>query len=142
MPIMKRLCGVIAVLLFPIAGTAANFDGSKNLLCAPADIAECGIGPECAGVTTDETNVPEFIAVDFKAKRLSDGAQGGSTETTAIQNVREVDGRLILQGAESGRAWSIVVDQSTGGMAATVAAVAEDGVRVGFVLFGSCMVTR
>ena len=93
----KLLCVALLAVLVPIAGHAADFDGTKNLVCAPADIAECGVGPACAGVTTDETNVPEFIAVDFGAKRLSDRSHGGSTETTAIQNVRQVDGRLVLR---------------------------------------------
>ena len=135
---LKLTCLTTLVLLLPLGVGAADFDGSQKLLCAPADVAECVTGPACESVTAEDIKLPEFIAIDFTAKRISDGSYGGSKETTAIQNVRKVNGRLILQGAESGRAWSVVIHQSTGKMTAAVAAVSEEDVRVGFVLFGDC----
>ncbi len=53
--------------------------------------------------------------------------------TIAVQNVRKADGRTILQGAESGRAWSIVIDQASGDMSAAMV-----GSGTSFVLFGVC----
>jgi hypothetical protein len=137
---MKTLVSLAAVLSFGFAtsGSAADFDGSRPLLCAPFDVAECLIGPECAPVTLEDANVPNFIKVDFKGKKLSGRMPSGENETTAIQNVRSVQGETVLQGAETGRAWSIVIDQDTGQMMASVTGFTPEEKRLGFILFGAC----
>ena len=59
----------------------------------------------------------------------------GSGRKTAIHSsalVTEKE-RLILQGGENGRAWSLVIDQKTGEMTAAVAD--HDG---GFMIAGVC----
>lgn len=48
-------------------------------------------------------------------------------------NVELNDGRLIMQGAENGRGWTLVISEKTGEMSATVS---DD--KVGFVVFGTC----
>ena len=53
---------------------------------------------------------------------------------TAIKNQQQLDGMLILQGAENGRGWSMAIDEKSGEMTLTVA-----GDQVGFVVFGACM---
>ena len=90
-------------------------------------------------MTPEEINLPQFIFVDFKGKNLSGRRPGSSTEeTTKVQNIQKVDGRTILQGAERGRGWSIVIEQDSGKMAGSVAAFSEDQKRMGVVLLGSC----
>ena len=130
---LERL-GLVIVLCSAVAGPAAasDFDGSRALLCAPSDVIECGAGGECQRVTLEAMNIPRFIHVNFKKKRLSGKLETGE-ETTAVQNVQKVDGRTILQGAERGRGWSLVIDQETGHMSG---AIAGDG--AGFVLLGAC----
>ena len=123
---------------YPAAAVAAEFDGSRSLLCAPVDVAECGIGPKCTSATLEEANVPHFIRVDFKAKKLSGRDHEGDVESTPIQNVRSVNGATILQGAESGRAWSLVVDHDTGQMMGSVTGFTPTEERLGFLLFGAC----
>lgn len=125
-------------LWLPFAAVAADFDGSKTLICTPIDAAECLLGPTCLSVTMDDLNLPQFFTLDFKAKQLRGRVPSGTVEKTTIQNVRKVDGRTILQGAENGRGWSIVINQNSGRMSATVAALSENDERVGFVMLGSC----
>ena len=55
------------------------------------------------------------------------------TDTSAVKNIEHVDGRLILQGAENGRGWTLVILKENGKMSSTVSD--ED---VGFVVFGAC----
>jgi hypothetical protein len=125
---------LVALLLAPLgAAFAADFDGSKTLRCVPTDASECTGAGECERVTVEEINIPKWIYVDFGKKEFSGKDSDGEQETTAIESVRTADGRTILQGAENGRAWSIVIDQASGDMSATVAANAT-----GFVLFGVC----
>jgi hypothetical protein len=125
---------VVALLVAPMGvSLATDFDGSEKLRCVPTDASECLGAGECKRVTVEEINIPRWITVDFKKKKLSGTDSDGEQETTAIENVRAADGQTILQGAENGRAWSIVIDQMTGDMTVAIA-----GDETGFVLFGVC----
>jgi len=125
---------VVALLVAPLGvSLATDFDGSEKLRCVPTDASECSGAGECKRVTVEEINIPRWITVDFKKKKLSGMDSDGEQEATAIENVRAADGQTILQGAENGRAWSIVIDQMTGDMTAAIA-----GDETGFVLFGVC----
>jgi hypothetical protein len=115
------------------SASAGDFDGSKPLLCAPGEAIDCAARGECLQVSPGDLNLPRFITVDVRGKRLSGTPSGGEEQRTAIQNVQSVDGKLILQGAENGRGWSMVIDQATGDLAASVADQYN-----GFVLFGAC----
>jgi hypothetical protein len=84
-------------------------------------------------VTVEEINIPKWITVDAKKKKLSGTDSDGEEESTAIDSVKLNDGQTILQGAEGGRAWSMVIDQMTGDMTIAIA-----GDETGFVLFGVC----
>ena len=113
---------------------AADFDGSQKLLCVPVEVQECTVGEGCERTTVDAVNLPQFIRVDFKKKTLNGTTPDGRSESTAIQNVQTREGdKTILQGADGPRAWSIVIDQATGKMSASV----SDN-STGFVVFGAC----
>ncbi len=130
----KCVALVVVLLVAPLGiSLAGDFDGSKKLRCVPTDATECSGAGECKRVMVEEINIPRWIAVDFKKKKLSGTDSDGEDESTAIENVRVNDGQTILQGAESGRAWSMVIDQMTGDMTVAIA-----GDETGFVLFGVC----
>lgn len=124
-------CVVASLSLAALAG-AADFDGSKTLLCAPGEAIDCAPGGRCVQSSPEQLDVPRFITVDFGAKRLS-GKTADGVRHTSIQNVQSLDGKRILQGAEGGRGWSIVIDEQTGGMSAAVA-----DQSAGFLVFGAC----
>ncbi len=118
------------------AAAAADFDGSRNLLCVPTDATQCEGAGDCDRVAVEEVNLPRFVNIEFKHKRLRGTVLGGEEQTTAIQNVQKnPSGRTILQGAENGRGWSMTIDEATGDMSAAIA-----GDDIGFVLFGVCTV--
>ena len=135
----KRSIGKYAALMIVLVATplgaalADDFDGSEKLRCVPTDATECSGAGECKRVTVEEVNIPRWIYIDFKKKKLSGTDSDGEDETTAIENVRVNEGETILQGAEGGRAWSMVIDQVTGDMTVAIA-----GDETGFVLFGVC----
>lgn len=124
------LCAV-ALLGCATSADAAAFDGSRDLLCAPTDVAECDLAARCERVSVSEVDLPPFLRVQFGKKRLVSLAT--PERVTAIDNIRSVDGMTILQGAENGRAWSLVVDQQTGRLSGSVA----DG-QGAFAVFGTC----
>jgi hypothetical protein len=126
-----------ACLGMAVAAAAGDFDGSKKLICAPSDVFECGPAVECQRATPELVNIPRFIQIDVKKKQLSGSLGTGEKVTTSIQNVATKDGKLTLQGAENARAWSLVIDQETGHMSASV----SDNIE-GFLLFGGCTTSR
>ena len=117
------------------AAAAADFDGSRNLLCVPTDATQCTGAGDCERVAVEEINIPRFLNVEFKKKQLRGTVLGGEEETTKIQNIQHVNDRTVLQGAENGRGWSMTIDQNTGDMTAAIA-----GDDIGFILFGVCRV--
>jgi hypothetical protein len=128
---MRRIL-VAAACTCALAGSAAqagDFDGSKALICAPAEVNECVAGAKCLGATPREAGAPTFLRIDF-AKKVVVGPQ----RTSPIQLVEKSAGQLLLMGTELGFGWSLALDQDSGDMTATLAD--RDGA---FVMFGSCM---
>jgi hypothetical protein len=134
--INEILLSMIIGLAVSSAAVAADFDGSRDLLCVPTDATQCEGAGDCDRVAVEEINIPRFVNVDFKQKRLRGTMLGGEEQTTAIQNVlTPADGRTILQGAENGRGWTMTIDPTTGDMSVAIA-----GDDIGFILFGVCTV--
>ena len=112
---------------------AAQFDGPAPLLCAVTQVIECEADGECHPVTIEVAGIPRFVKLNFEEKIISATEESKRTDVSPIRNFERGDGRLILQGPESGRGWTIVISEETGKMSATVSD--ED---VGFVVFGAC----
>ena len=119
---------------------AGVFDGSKPLYCALMDTVQCVPGCECTEIEPEEVNLPDFLVINFKKKRITATKEGGIQRSSKIENRKLIDGKLIVQGAEDGvegvkdgLGWSIAINESTGKMVLT-----GSGDDVGFVFFGSC----
>jgi hypothetical protein len=120
------------MLPFPLI--AAGLDSSKPLLCATIDAIECGGLPaECYVGTAETVNLAQFVRIDLQGKKIEAVRQGGKSLSSTIMNHKRENGKLVLQGIESGRGWSLVIVEETGKMSATIA-----GDQVGFVVFGNC----
>jgi hypothetical protein len=111
--------------------SAAGFDGSQDLLCAPTDVAQCDQSARCEHQSPSDVDLPSFVRVEFGKKRLA--SIGTPERVTPIENIRQQNGLTILQGAENGRAWSLVIDQATGRLTDSIA----DG-EGAFAVFGAC----
>ena len=128
---MKRLdiyliAAVLDVAMVP--ALAADFDGSKPLICSAFEANDCALGIGCLKGLAEDVNVPQFIRLDFSEKTLS--ARG---RTTTMQNHTRANGMLTIQGIENARAFSITVSENSGKL---VGAIAGD--EEGFVIFGAC----
>jgi hypothetical protein len=106
------------------------------------DIVECGPGGKCQQVTAEEVGIPHFLKINFKGKKITAAHVGGSKRTTDIENLEQIDGKVIIQGAEDGVegvrdgvGWSLAIANETGKMVLTAS-----GDDVGFVVFGACTV--
>jgi hypothetical protein len=124
------------------ATAAADFDGSKPLLCSTVTVNECVPGGSCEQVRNVEIGAPDFIRIDVRKKTMSGTAKGAERPANKIDSSAVLGNSLFLQGKASGLehlpedslAWSISVDQATGEMVLTAS-----GNEVAFVIFGSCM---
>lgn len=133
---MKRL----AIAVFSLAGfvlvgpaRADDLTGADRYLCACASVSVCCEGGECASGSPDELDIPQFIEVDMVQKRVNTTKASKLNRTSPIDNLKRVDGKIVLQGLENQRAYSFLIDESTGSMSA---AVAHDGCTV--TAFGTC----
>ena len=114
------------------AGAAGKHDGSAPLLCVPIGVTECGAEGECKRGTAESVNLPQFIRVDVKAMAIRSEEQ---KRESPIKTVEHMNGKLILQGTQGQRGWTMLIAEDTGQLSATVAADGE-----GFVVFGACAV--
>jgi len=114
------------------AAAAGRYDGSAPMLCAVTAINECTADGKCERSAPQVgNNLPTFLRVDVKGKSLN--AADGSGRKTEIKASSMVDGQLMLQGMENGKAWSMVIGSETGRWGGAV--VEDDG---SFALFGAC----
>ncbi len=129
---------LVSCLLGSGLALAADYDGSKNLLCASQIVLECVPNGGCNVVPAENVGAPDFIKLNFKKKELT--VPGTDRPASAIENQESVDGKLIVQGIEDGvegvrdgTGWTIAIDEATGKMVATAS-----GDAAAFVLFGAC----
>ena len=129
-----------SLLVAPVM--AGDFDGSKTLICAAVDVTECFPGGKCQKVTAYEVNLPDFLRLNFKDKKIRATMIGRENLETDIEHIETIDGKLMVQGAEDGRedakdglGWTMAIDQESGKLAFTAA-----GSDVAFVIFGACIV--
>jgi len=120
----------IAVVALLTAGTAeaADFDGSKKLICAPVKAMDCAEGVECVSGTPQDLGAPTFIRIDFDRKEVA-----GTQRTTKIREFDKSATQVLLQGVEAGLGWTIAINSGTGRMHATMA-----GLEGAIILSGSC----
>lgn len=124
---------ILGLIMIPGVILAGDFDGSKPLICAVIETFECAPGDECQRGGNEYTGIPRFLRIDFKEKKIRRNMEDGKVRTTQIERMTRVGGKLILQGIEEGKAWSMMITEDKGKM--TV--VASDG-QIGFIIFGAC----
>ena len=121
----------LAIFLVSSKNAAAKFDGSVPLLCAPIHTIECDSKEECIHGGAEDVNLPQFIRINFKDKILQ--SVGDNNRQTEIQSMARSNGKMLMQGLQEGRGWTIVISEETGRMAATVSES-----EFGFIVFGAC----
>ena len=125
----------------PLAAQAADFDGSKPLLCAVISISECTPNDGCQKTTLEETRMPQFLKVDVPNKTIRPAPSIEGRKPTQIERMERVEGKLILQGAEDGDekvhdglGWTAAISEETGRFI-----LSASGEEVAFVVFGACI---
>ena len=106
----------------------------------PNELIECIPVEGCDRVTPEAANLPRFLSINFKDKKIVAPSGSEAGRTTAIERLEHIDGKLIIEGAEDGAegvrdglGWSMAINEESGDMVLTAS-----GDRVGFVIFGAC----
>jgi len=131
---MTKICSLVGLMIASASLFAADFDGSKPMLCASLDVLECVDGRDCNMVAADDVDAPQFISVDLKHDKIQLDRSGQSRHPQ-LRNRENLNNRLVLQGvgAETGLGWSLSVDQDSGKFVLSAA-----GDEVAFIIFGAC----
>ena len=131
-------CKVATVLLLaaPILAQADDLTGSQRFLCAASHVTRCYGRGECESGPPWQWNMPSFIQVDLAKKTLSTPAASAEQRSSPLTVLMRKDGEIVIQAAENGRAFSMVIAEDTG--FATMV-VALDGITVN--AFGACTPT-
>ena len=132
---MKRTSLLISLMILStfVAALADDLTGVNKALCAPARVTICTEYGDCNSTLPWEVNVPQFIEIDLKKKRLATTEASGENRQTPIARVEREDGFIYLQGIEDGRAFSFVINEATG--LASIAVARQDFTVTGF---GAC----
>ena len=139
-PINKTIPALLAAVT-GLSASAGSFDGTAPLTCGIQMVVECDRDNECYPVTLEMVNLPDFFHVDFAAGQISAAGIRRAGNTTPIERVERLGGRLLLQGGElsdenpnGGIGWSMILDEGSGRMVLS-------GVSLEFSLVanGACM---
>ena len=130
-----RVLGMTALVIVLFAGTslAEDLSGAKKLLCSPVQASECRRDGCSTGPAWD-MDFPPFVEIDLKGKSINTTPSSGDKRTTKIDSVKRDGDLIVLQGYEMGRAYSMVITESSG--FATMGITLDDA---GVVIFASCI---
>jgi hypothetical protein len=102
------------------------------MICAARQIIACEAEGECGSAARDP-DAPAFLRVSIADKSLSETRNDGETRQQAIENVKTIDDRLVVNGYDGKIAWNLAILTATGHMTLTAS-----GDEIGFVIFGRC----
>ena len=131
----RELLTALALGLGLSAGvSAAGLSASGNMVCTASSVIGCTPGPSCLQGTAASFDLPTvFMFVDFKKKTITGTEADGDRVVSPIRNQETTDSRLILQGIENHRGWSMAIDRQSGEMS-----VSSTGPDIDFIMFGAC----
>jgi hypothetical protein len=125
---MKTLLAAVIASFVLSPAMAADFDGSKFLVCATLEARDCVMGAECFTGLPDKVGAPEFIRIDFANKMMV-----GAKSNSPIVAMESSETQVLLQGKEGEYGWSFALDQASGHFSASLTDTGGS-----FLLFGSC----
>lgn len=132
---MKRSVLLLAACaaLAAVPALADDLTGAKSLLCSSLEVSACESTYGCESGPATDWKVPGFVEIDLATRTLRTTKASGEARSTVASVVDRKDGRILLQGMENGRAFSLLIRESDGTM---TVAVAREEITVS--VFGVC----
>ena len=104
----------LASVLYCGAVLADDISGSDSLLCYGLSAARCEIGEACEAVAPWQLNLPDFVKLDLRGKRIQTTAASAEDRETPLQSVQRDNGAILIHGAQGERAFSWLIDEMSG----------------------------
>ncbi len=120
--------GLVGVL-YCSAVFADDVTGSDSLLCYGLSAARCETGEACEAVEPWRLNIPDFVKLDLRGKRIQTTAASNDQRETPLQTVQRSNGTILIQGTQGERAFSWLITETSGEGTLSVAGVGQ-GVTV------------
>ncbi len=135
---MKHL-RILTSCLFAIASAASFasedlFDGTRVLLCATSESAQCTEKEDCVVNPPEANNMPRFLRIDVANKTARAVWPMEAEKVSPVSNVVNGESRLLLQGVDGEVPWSAAIDKTSGHVV-----VSQSRGAAGFLVFGTCM---
>jgi len=111
-PILKT--AMLSAAFIASSVSADDLGKSQQILCSVLNVNVCQSDGACVAVSPADLNIPQFIEVDTKTGRLSTTAASGENRETTASQVIHADDHLLIHGDELGRAFSLLIQESTG----------------------------
>ncbi len=121
-------CTALLALSLAAGAQAADFDGSKKLICSTVQGMDCAADTGCSKGIAADMGAPTFLRVDVAGKRIA-----GTKVTTDILTIEKSDTQILLGGNELGFGWTMAIDSESGEMVTTMTSRASV-----FMMFGNC----
>lgn len=134
---MRISMAVTSILILSLWGVkpaaADNLTGANVLLCSSSWATVCVSDEVCESGAPWGWNIPQFVEIDIKKKLLRTTEASGEDRSTTADVLHQENGRILIQGEELGRAFSIFISEETGSSTSVIAA--ED---ISVSVFGAC----
>ena len=130
---MKKQLMIVVGLLLGSGAWAEDLSDVDKFLCSVSSVVLCAENGDCFDLQAWEADVPQFVVVDTKKKLVSTTRASDEQRSSPMATLVRENGQIVLQGVEAGRAFSFVIDETTG---IVTVAVARDGISVS--VFGAC----
>ncbi|HEY4646682.1 MAG TPA: hypothetical protein VIH25_10420 [Steroidobacteraceae bacterium] len=128
-----RYAGGIVALLVAGPMAADDLTGADRFLCSAVQATQCTAQGECTSGPPWNLQFPQFLEIDLKQGVLATTAASGENRSTPILSKERAEGRIVLQGMQLGRAFSMVIGEQSGQAAVAIAA---EGMTV--TVFAAC----
>jgi hypothetical protein len=110
----RLLTAGLAGLLYSAAVVADDLTGSDSLLCYGLSAARCETGEMCEMVEPWRLNLPDFVKLDLRGKRIQTTAASAEQRETPLQSVERSNGTIMIHGSQGERAFSWLITETSG----------------------------
>jgi hypothetical protein len=128
-----KIAALVLALMLASPVTGDVLKDVDRVLCVPGPVSHCVADGNCNSELPENESIPNFIEVDLKRKTLATTKASGEGRSTPIQSQSRASGYIYLQGVENGRAYSMVISESTGNLTFVIATDGETA-----AMFGDC----
>jgi hypothetical protein len=111
----------LAFILLAQTAVADDITGAQLILCTTVEATECYAENGCSPGAPEDWNLPRFVEIDLEAKEMSTTKASGQQRVSPVKHLERMGDRIFLQGVESSRAYSIVLDQDSGTASVAIA---------------------